>query len=103
MAATAWGRSSSLIITSRFLALAPLREDVPEAVNTIFKKMVAKKVGDRYQTMTEVVTDLQACGVGNEQLSIMQQSIVATDENSALTFLRSIPAARRTGPSRQSK
>ena len=41
--------------------LRQLREEVPEQVQSVFRKMVAKKVGDRYQTMTEVVAELEKC------------------------------------------
>jgi formylglycine-generating enzyme required for sulfatase activity/serine/threonine protein kinase len=41
--------------------LCELRSEVPEAVDAVFRKMVAKKIEDRYQTMTEVVADLEHC------------------------------------------
>ncbi len=39
------------------------RADVPVAVEAVFRKMVAKKPEDRYQTMTEVVQALEALKV----------------------------------------
>ena len=71
---------------------------MPEQVNAIFRKMVAKKVADRYQTMTEVIADLQACGLGHDQSLTMQRSISSNLENSALTFLKNIPAATTHRP-----
>jgi len=41
-------------------SLRPARAEVPEPLETIFKKMLAKKVKDRYQTMTEVVAALES-------------------------------------------
>jgi Leucine-rich repeat (LRR) protein len=34
---------------------------VPEPLEAVFKKMVAKQVGDRYQTMTDVIAALHGC------------------------------------------
>ena len=41
--------------------LRKLRNSVPEKVDAVFRKMVAKKIEDRYQTMTEVIADLEKC------------------------------------------
>ncbi|HEY2894828.1 MAG TPA: protein kinase, partial [Pirellulales bacterium] len=41
--------------------LRSFRADVPEQVEAVFRKMVAKNVEDRYQTITSVIADLQKC------------------------------------------
>ena len=41
-------------------SIRAIRPEVPEQVEAVFSKMVAKKVEDRYQTMTEVIADLEA-------------------------------------------
>ena len=43
-------------------SLRTIREDIPVQMESLFAKMVAKKVEDRYQTMTEVIDDLEGCG-----------------------------------------
>jgi serine/threonine protein kinase len=40
--------------------LVQARPDIPAALDAIFRRMVAKATADRYQTMTEVLTALQA-------------------------------------------
>ena len=37
---------------------------MPDRLEVIFKTMVAKKIEDRYQTMTAVIADLEGCGGG---------------------------------------
>ncbi len=46
-----------------------LQVDVPEGVEAIFKRMVAKKIEDRYQSMSEVIADLERLGAG-QSLSV---------------------------------
>ena len=42
-------------------ALRDVRKDVPPALDAVFQRMIAKLPADRYQTMDEVVTALDAC------------------------------------------
>ncbi len=44
-------------------SLRDVQGDVPKPVEAIFRKMVAKKVKDRYQTMSEVVAALEGLGL----------------------------------------
>ncbi|HEX4132581.1 MAG TPA: SUMF1/EgtB/PvdO family nonheme iron enzyme [Pirellulales bacterium] len=41
--------------------LGDAQPGVPEEIEAIFRKMAAKKAADRYQTMSEVLADLEAC------------------------------------------
>jgi len=91
-------------ITAKLLAhhrepipnLRKLREDVPEELQAIFSKMVAKKIEDRYQTMSEVVAALESleAGASGVQTSLsIQQSVETKTDADVLTFLTEIPAA----------
>lgn len=42
-------------------SLRSIRSEVPEPLEAIFKKMVAKTVEDRYQTVSEVIAALEGC------------------------------------------
>ena len=63
------GRATYLgdTLTSRLLAhqgqpipdLRAVRPDAGEELDAIFRKMVAKKIGDRYQAMSELLADLE--------------------------------------------
>lgn len=56
-------------------SLRSAREEVPEQLDAVFKKMIAKKVLDRYQTMTEVITALDNCVRSQEQMSKTERSL----------------------------
>lgn len=58
--------------------------DVSEQLEAIFKKMVAKRVEDRYQTMTQVLIDLQSCGSVIESLQSPQNAPATPDTSSQL-------------------
>jgi serine/threonine protein kinase/Leucine-rich repeat (LRR) protein len=79
--------------------LRQLRSEVPEQVDTVFRKMVAKKIEDRYQSMTEVVAALERCGVGRDVSFSSQQSFGPDSDDGLLTFLKDIP----TGPTHKPK
>lgn len=54
------------ILAHRENPLPPLndvRPDVPDSVVAVFRKMVAKKPADRFQTMTQVIHGLEGCKV----------------------------------------
>ncbi len=52
-------------------SLCATMADVPAAVDAVFQKMVAKRVEDRYQTMTEVIGDLEAFRGGSSSVANM--------------------------------
>ena len=49
-------------------SLRSARPDVPEPLDAIFQKMLAKEPAARYQTMAEVVTALEACPMSRESV-----------------------------------
>jgi serine/threonine protein kinase len=61
-----------VLIAHREAAVPPLREkrdDVPESLDAVYQKMLAKRPADRYQSMGEVIQALTAC-----QIEILVQS-----------------------------
>ena len=73
-----------------------VRSDVPEQVEVVFSKMVAKNVGDRYQTMGDVIADLERCSTGQvASFNTQQVSGSSTDEGLA-DFLKDISATPAT-------
>ncbi len=50
-------------------SLQAVRSDVPEGLDVVFRRMIAKKPQDRQQSMTQVIANLQACGASVGQRS----------------------------------
>jgi serine/threonine-protein kinase len=74
-------------------SLRAIRPDVPESVETVFSRMVAKKIEDRYQSMSEVIADLERCGNYQEQpVNALPVSLSATDPGFT-NFLKDMAAA----------
>lgn len=61
-------------------SLRSVRSEVPEPLDVVFKKMVAKNIDDRYQTMAEVISALEGCG--NEPIN--SPSLNATEAGPTL-------------------
>lgn len=70
-------------------SLRAVRDDIPESLDHVFQKLVAKKPADRYQTATEVLVDLQACRTG-ASIKTMSVAEVATGPDEFQSFLQHI-------------
>ncbi len=61
------GDSVGAVLMAHHCAPIPVlredRGDVPEELDAVFQKMMAKEPDERYQTITEVIAELQKCGV----------------------------------------
>lgn len=67
-------------------ALRSIRPEIPEAIEAIFQKMVAKNVAERYQTMTEVITALERSGTHYEPSTSMLAMTSLGDAHAAGGF-----------------
>jgi serine/threonine protein kinase len=63
-------------------SIREIRPDVPEKLDAIFKKMVAKTVDQRYQTMNEVVVDLENIKLMEKISNLPPANIVMTPQGS---------------------
>ncbi|WP_373651956.1 protein kinase domain-containing protein [Schlesneria sp. DSM 10557] len=72
-------------------ALRTIHPEVTEELEVVFKKLVAKKVEDRYQSMTEVIIDLQRCTAGPAATITHLRSPTTTFENGPFDFLKKMP------------
>ncbi len=68
-------------------SLRTLRSDVPEVLDKIFAKMVAKTTQDRYQTMNEVIRDLDLLKVSQS----LPTGLVKSPEGIASSNMTSMP------------
>ena len=64
-------------------SLQEAQTTVPKQLDAVFKKMVAKKIEDRYQTMTEVVAALERLGYGGSGTSNLGDLASTIDLSSA--------------------
>ena len=73
---------------------ASIRADassVGHALNSIFHKMIAKRLADRYQSMTEVIADLERCRAGQSvTVNVDAVSGESGSSNELQNFLRQI-------------
>ena len=84
-------------------SLHEVQADASEELQAVFKKMVAKKIEDRYQTMSEVIADLERLGAVQQTSLSNQQSASTNLDNSALTFLKNIPIQQTVQKSKATK
>jgi serine/threonine-protein kinase len=79
-----------------------IRPDVPDQVAAVCRRMLAKSVDDRYQTMTEMIADLEQLGARQALSPAMQPSPASSADTSVTDFLRDISLAD-TVPTRRTK
>lgn len=72
-------------------ALRTIRPEVSEQIETVFRKLVAKKVEDRYQSMTEVIVDLERCSVGSISSAANLQPVTTTFDGGPFDSLKKLP------------
>ena len=84
-------------------SLKAARPDAPDALDHVFKKLVAKKPADRYQTATELIADLQACrtGASVKAMAVAEVSTGADDFQDFLDVIHS-PTEALPGKKRNS-
>ena len=70
-------------------SLSSVRVEVPAAVEAVFRKMVSKQAKDRYQTMTEVIKDLEGCLSGSAS-SVQVNLPQATNDSQFNAFLNTL-------------
>ncbi len=75
------------LLAHRDKPIPSLGPNVPEQLQAVFQKMVAKKVEDRYQTMSEVVAALQECAAATSSAGKPQIVSESSSDNGNLSFL----------------
>ena len=77
-------------------SLRSVREDVSESLEAVFRKLVAKKPGDRYQTAKELIADLEACRTGTA-VKALEVAEVATGADEFQDFLQMLNSPTSAG------
>ncbi len=80
-----------------------VRFDVPEQLEAIFRKMVAKKTKDRYQSMTEVIAELRRCTASQDQAIDAQPSCDSLADTCLTNLPEDISQALARPPRRRRK
>jgi serine/threonine protein kinase len=86
------------LLAHREKPIPSLGAEVPQEVQAVFEKMVAKTVEDRYQTTSEVVAALEACSPSQPASLSIQQPVDTDLDADALTFLRDTPVHLASKP-----
>jgi serine/threonine protein kinase len=77
-------------------SLSAMNDEVPVAVETVFRKMVAKQPGDRYQTMADVIMALEGCRNRTSANLAMPSIPEDPDLQSFLSNLSGLPTSTST-------
>ncbi len=81
-------------------SLKAARPGVPESLDRIFRKLVAKRPADRYQSAAAVIAELEACRVGTPVPQLVDVSGSAMDEfQDFMKFIAREADAKRNVPS----
>jgi serine/threonine protein kinase/formylglycine-generating enzyme required for sulfatase activity len=75
-------------------SIQAIQTDVPELVEAVFSKMVAKRVEDRYQTMSEVIAVLEQYLKGHAPSVSADQSLSTLSDTGLTDFMKEISAGR---------
>ena len=71
-------------------SIQTIRSEVPEQVQTVFCRMVAKRIEDRYQTMTEVIAALEQSVTRQERSANTLPSAESFAQTGLTDFLRDV-------------